>query len=261
MLTTGCSAVDMPLIDTYVITDTGTRNNMEDRYSLSQNNKSGLIIGGVYDGHGGGDVAENASKIIPKELVMHARNGVNIKEAFRKAFKTASSEGKHLYTGSTALAFLLQGNTLIVANAGDCRMLLLYDKKEVQLTTDHRVTNKEELNRLLASGATIKGNRVFHGDCGLNISRALGDLAMKKVGITEEPDIGVFKLPEKYILIAATDGLWCYLKNDQVSKIVNFDLSAEEISQELIRIVKIKSSKYNYLDNTTLMILKKNGVP
>ena len=250
----------MPLIDSYVLTDTGSRSNMEDRYSLSLNDKSGLIVGGVYDGHGGVDVAENASKIIPKEVVMNARNGVNIKDAFRKAFKVASCEGQHLYIGSTALAFLIQGRTLIVANAGDCRMLLINEKNNVQLTTDHRVTNLDEFNRLIASGATIRGNRVFYDEFGLNISRALGDLAMKKVGVTEEPEVGVFKLPEKYILIAATDGLWCYLKNDQVNQIVNFDLSAEEIGQELIRIIKLKSEKYNYLDNTTLIVLKKNGV-
>lgn len=233
---------------------------MEDRYNLFLNNKNGLIIGGVYDGHGGEDVAENASRIIPKEVVMHVRNGVNIKEAFRKAFKSASSEGQHLYMGSTALAFLIQGNTLVVANAGDCRMLLINEKKNVQLTTDHRVTNQDESSRLKASGATITGNRVFHNEFGLNISRALGDLAMKEVGVTEEPDVGVFKLPRQYVLIAATDGLWCYLKNDQVSQIVNFDLSAEEICRELIRVVKLKSTKYNYLDNTTLIVLKQNGV-
>jgi protein phosphatase PTC2/3 len=231
---------------------------MEDRYSLSLSNKGGIILGGVYDGHGGPDVAENASKIIPKEVVMHARKGVNIKDAFKKAFKVASSEGQHLYIGSTALAFLIQGRTLIVANAGDCRMLLIDENNNTQLTTDHRVTNQDEFNRLIAAGATIKGNRVFYDEFGLNISRALGDLAMKKVGVTDEPDVGVFKLPEKYILIAATDGLWCYLKNDQVSKIVKFDLSAEAIGKELIRIIKAKSRKYNYLDNTTLIVLKKD---
>jgi serine/threonine protein phosphatase PrpC len=233
---------------------------MEDRYSLLLNSPKGLILGGVYDGHGGGDVAENASRIIPKEVVMHARGGVNIKEAFKKAFQTASREGQHLYIGSTALAFLIKGNTLVVANAGDCRMLLVEDNKIIQLTTDHRVTNQNESIRLLASGATISGNRVFHGEFGLNISRALGDLAMKAVGVTEEPEVGVFKLPRQYILIAATDGLWCYLKNDQVTKLVNFDLSAKEICQELIRFVKLVSLKYKYLDNTTLIVLKQNGL-
>lgn len=233
---------------------------MEDRYNLYLNNKNGLIFGGVYDGHGGADVAENAARIIPKDVVTNARNGINIRDAFRKAFKVASCEGRHLYIGSTALAFLIQGGTLIVANAGDCRMLLVNDKKNIQLTTDHRVSNQDEFNRLKASGATIRGNRVFSDEFGLNISRALGDLALKKVGVTEEPDVGIFKLPEQYILIVATDGLWCYLKNHQVSEIVNFDLSAEEICRELIRVVKSKSLKYKYLDNTTLIVLKKNGV-
>jgi protein phosphatase PTC2/3 len=248
----------MPLIDSYILADTGTRSNMEDRYSLSLSDKSGIILGGVYDGHGGPDVAENASKIIPKEVVMHARKGVDIKDAFKKAFRVASSEGQHLYIGSTALAFLIQGRTLIVANAGDCRMLLIDENHNTQLTTDHRVTNQDEFNRLIAAGATIRGNRVYYDEFGLNISRALGDLAMKKVGVTDEPDVGVFKLPERYILIAATDGLWCYMKNEQVSKVVNFNLSAEDIGRELIRIIKIKSRKYNYLDNTTLIVLKKS---
>ncbi len=232
---------------------------MEDRYNLYLNKEIGLIVGGIYDGHNGAEVAENAARIIPRKVVMHARGGANIRDAFRKAFKTASSEGRHLTIGSTALAFLIKGDMLIVANAGDSRMLLVNNRKTVQLTTDHRVTNKDEFNRLKASGAVIKDNRVFYNGFGLNISRALGDLAMKKVGITEEPDVGVFKLPRQYILVAATDGLWCYLKNQQVREIVNFGLSAEQICQELIKTVKETSIRYKYLDNTTLIILKKTG--
>ncbi len=248
----------MSLIDSYVLTDSGTRNDMEDRYSLRQNKNNGLIIGGVYDGHNGSEVAENASKIIPQEVIKLIRNGVHIKDAFRKAFKSASYEGRHLYVGSTALAFLIKERTLIVANAGDCRLLLISENKEIQLTTDHRVTNKDELDRLMASGATIKGNRVFSGEFGMNISRALGDLALKKVGVTEQPDVGIYKLPRQYTLVAATDGLWCYMKNDHVSKIASLDLSAEEMSQEMIRIVKLRSQKYKYLDNTTLITIKQN---
>ena len=251
----------MSLIDSCVLSDTGTRSNLEDRYSLYLNNKKGLIFGGVYDGHGGVDVAENASRIIPKEVIMNARSGVNIKDAFKNAFKAASSEGRHLHIGSTALAFLITGEKLFVANAGDCRMLLLNNKKDIQLTTDHRVTNKDEFNRLKAAGATIKDNRVFCGEIGINISRALGNLSMKKAGVIAEPDVRSYKLPPQYILIAATDGLWCYLKNEQVREIVNFELSAKEICRELIRVVKLRSLKYKYLDNTTLIVLKKNGQP
>lgn len=249
----------MALIDSYVVTVTGTRSQMEDRYNLYLNDKKGIIIGGVYDGHNGEDVAENASKIIPKELVLHTSSGVNVKEAFKKAFKSASHEGRHLYIGSTALAFIIKERTLIVANAGDCRMLLVSGNKETQLTTDHRVSNKDELERLIASGATIKDNRVFYGEYGMNISRALGDLAMKEVGITEEPDVGVFKLPREYVLIAATDGLWCYLKNEHVSQIANLDFTAKEMGREMMRIIEQRSRKYKYLDNTTLIILKQNG--
>jgi serine/threonine protein phosphatase PrpC len=230
---------------------------MEDRYNLILDNDNGVIIGGIYDGHNGAEVAENAARMIPKAVAANVRDGLNIGDAFRKAFKEASFEGGHLFIGSTALVFLIKGDTLIVANTGDCRLLLIHDDRGVQLTTDHRVTNLEECNRLKASGATIKKNRVFFGDRGLNISRALGDLALKEIGITEEPDVGVFKLPPRYTLIAATDGLWAYLKNHQVGQIASADLTAEQICQELIRTVKETSSRYRYLDNTTLIILKK----
>lgn len=56
--------------------------------------------------------------------------------------------------GCTAVAALLYGTTLVVANAGDCRALLCSGGAPVQLTRDHSAECDEERQRIIAFGTT-----------------------------------------------------------------------------------------------------------
>jgi serine/threonine protein phosphatase PrpC len=79
---------------------------------------------------------------------------------------------------------------------------------------------------------------------------------MKDIGVTEEPEVYVYNQPEQYKLIAASDGLWGYMPNDAVSEIASFEQSAEIICHKLVHNLFKISRKYNYLDNTTIIVIK-----
>ena len=53
---------------------------------------------------------------------------------------------------------------------------------------------------------------------GLAISRSIGDIVARSIGVTWKPEIAIYKLcPEDRIICLATDGIWEVLENQDVS--------------------------------------------
>jgi serine/threonine protein phosphatase PrpC len=57
-------------------------------------------------------------------------------------------------SGSTALAALVAGGDLIVANAGDCRAILCRRGRLIELSRDHKASSIHESTRIRAAGAS-----------------------------------------------------------------------------------------------------------
>eukprot|EP00325_Prymnesiales_sp_UTEX-LB-985_P005931 CAMPEP_0174701404 /NCGR_PEP_ID=MMETSP1094-20130205/6054_1 /TAXON_ID=156173 /ORGANISM="Chrysochromulina brevifilum, Strain UTEX LB 985" /LENGTH=82 /DNA_ID=CAMNT_0015899041 /DNA_START=9 /DNA_END=254 /DNA_ORIENTATION=- len=56
---------------------------------------------------------------------------------------------------------------------------------------------------------------------GLSVSRAFGDLSASKIGLIPSPELCHHELsPEDEYLVIATDGVWEFLKNEDVLSIV-----------------------------------------
>ena len=66
---------------------------------------------------------------------------------------------------------------LIVANAGDSRICLSKNGKEVTISIDHKPTDEIELARIEAAGKFVNQGRV-NGN--LALSRAFGDFCFKE---------------------------------------------------------------------------------
>merc|ERR1712008_51082 len=64
----------------------------------------------------------------------------------------------------------------------------------------------------------IKGE----GFPGLCMTRSLGDLSVKEYGVTAEPEVVEWPLDNfpNALIVAASDGVWEFLTNEQVSQIV-----------------------------------------
>jgi protein phosphatase 2C family protein 2/3 len=62
--------------------------------------------------------------------------------------------------GTTALAAVVQGNTLYVANAGDSRAVLSRAGKAVQLSRDHKPQEPSEKQRIQVRGRGVQSGVV-----------------------------------------------------------------------------------------------------
>ena len=230
---------------------------MEDRHVVARNVNDipGAHLVGVFDGHRGAECAEFAHRNIEAALTSCWNKHDDPKEALREAFKsvdaafvdafakaqiaahdTASEEeaggggggGGTLkrYPGCTAAVALVWGETLYVANAGDCRTVLCRDyntSAHVALSVDHAAqTNAKERERIIADGGILRqhgssdGGGGGGGGCswrvgqtGLAVTRAMGDADVKGDGVTADPEVTETKLfPEDEYFIMACDGLW-----------------------------------------------------
>lgn len=107
---------------------------------------------------------------------------------------------------------------LLLANAGDCRAVLCRVRADgtdeaVRLSRDHHASCPEEQARIRAAGGTIKttrdGKERVNGH--IQVTRALGDAAMKPFGVCADPEVAEFDLDGAGgddFLILATDGVW-----------------------------------------------------
>jgi len=191
------------------------RESMEDEVVVIENFLPGYHLFALFDGHGGRRVLEHVVLTFPKIL---KKNFQLFPKDPQKAFSISFSEmDKFLFdipikkSGSTASLALMTKNengekVILTANVGDSKMVLCRDKTVKQLTYDHRVSDKNESQRVIDSGGTIFRDRV--GGI-INITRALGDLEAKKMGVICEPYFeSNFLLKEDTHLIIACDGLW-----------------------------------------------------
>ncbi len=171
---------------------------------------------------------EHYSKIIKKQ-----RNDLDTMINFKITFNVSLS-------GSTSLLLFLTDETLICSNVGDSECYLFSCTEEdlwsfESLSKKHRPTEAAEKKRIIEKGGEIHPyfdeNGIFEGPDriyvknkpypGLSLSRTIGDLEGKKIGIISEPDITVRKLNENSkFIVMGSDGLWDVIKPYDVSRMV-----------------------------------------
>ncbi|KFK32556.1 hypothetical protein AALP_AA6G258400 [Arabis alpina] len=213
--------------------DVGSRSTMEDAYlcldnfmdsyGLKNSGDGPSAFYGVFDGHGGKHAADFACHHIPRYIVEDQEfpSEINkvISSAFLQtdiAFSEACAMDASLASGTTALAAILFGRLLVVANAGDCRAVLSRQGKAIEMSKDHKPMSSKEKRRIEASGGYVYDG-YLNGQ--LNVARALGDFHMegmkkKKDGsdggpLIAEPELMTAKLTEEdEFLIIGCDGVW-----------------------------------------------------
>ncbi|GJU73868.1 phosphatase 2C 16-like protein isoform X1 [Tanacetum coccineum] len=218
---------------------------------------------GVYDGHGGCQVAnycrdrvhialEEEIKVMKQEIVKGTMNDsvqVQWEKAFTNCFQKVDDEvgGKASRSiddpfnsepvapetvGSTAVVALICSSHVIVANCGDSRAVLYRGKEAIPLSNDHKPNREDEYARIEAAGGKViqwNGHRVFGV---LAMSRSIGDGYLKP-WIIPEPEVTFTpRAREDECLILASDGLWDVMSNEE----------ACEVARKRIRIWHIKNS-------------------
>lgn len=105
--------------------------------------QSGFGFLGVYDGHGGAEVAEQLRSSLHKHFRMHGAFPENVSRALQGAFSSFEGElGRSRAAaapadpGSTALVAVIDGCTLHIANLGDCRAVMARSSPPDELDAD-----------------------------------------------------------------------------------------------------------------------------
>ncbi|KAF4750903.1 hypothetical protein FOZ62_026558, partial [Perkinsus olseni] len=101
-----------------------------------------------------------------------------------------------------------------------------------RLTQDHRpTTNAAETDRVVNNGGVVLFGRVGGQ---LAVSRALGDWCLKNDGVISEPSVSVKReVVQGSIVVAASDGVWDVLGDEEVATFVSMHINEEDVAEKL----------------------------
>jgi len=232
----------------------GRRKNMEDQLLCITNECRGTLLAGVFDGHGGPDVALYVKEKILEyfmnntsclfDLLINVENDLQIEK---------NSMAQKM--GTTASCVLLDDNYIQVGNLGDSDIVLCevssnnnaaaggriddYSNYEMNvISTPHLPDELGEKERINDYGGEIKrlvrmqddGNeypygppRVYTSNCnagGLAVSRAIGNLMLRPY-ISHIPSTKLLKRNQyQLFIILGSDGIWDVLSPREACEIV-----------------------------------------
>ncbi|MFP4314944.1 MAG: PP2C family serine/threonine-protein phosphatase, partial [Desulfovibrionales bacterium] len=168
----------------------GRRMTMEDAHVLIEDFvEKGWIYGGIFDGHGGSVAARYGADHLHHDLARALERGIEIEQAFSRAYQEVARRLENERSGSTAATFLVTDHEVVSANVGDARTILVREKELVQLSTDHRLDIPEEKDRISRSGGSVQyPYACSKGSC-IMPTRTLGDRLVRDIGIISSPFI------------------------------------------------------------------------
>ena len=213
---------------------------MEDTHLVSLKLPGDVSFFGVFDGHGGQEVAKFVELHFIEELkklesFIKKDYHSALTECYLKMDELLRAEGDNIgklskdplnYTndgivGCTATSVLITKDQIFCANAGDARTVLCTKGEARPLSFDHKPIHENELARIKKAGGMVRFGRVFGI---LAVARAIGDLGFKDnpslspadQAITCVPDITVTERSEAdQFIIMACDGLWECRENQE----------------------------------------------
>jgi serine/threonine protein phosphatase PrpC len=182
-------------------------------------------------------------------------------------------------SGTTCVSLLFCDNRIISANVGDSRAIKgQYNIKTnnwdyIALSRDHKPSEKDEAERIKKSKGIIHpyidddGNyagpdRVWKDDelPGLAMSRSFGDEIASSVGVFSEPEVKIFPFNEedKFIVIAS-DGLWEYVTNEEVTDIVSEYFEKKDCDGAVSKLYEISHERWvqydDYIDDISIIVV------
>ncbi|MBA0633103.1 hypothetical protein Godav_001752 [Gossypium davidsonii] len=187
---------------------------------------------GVYDGHGGSQVAkfcgERMHGVIAEEWDREVDESCGWQRrwevALSTSFERADSEVVTVavapeMVGSTAAIVVLSGCQIITSNCGDSRVVLCRGTETIALTVDQKPDRQDELMRIEREGGRVinwNGARVFGV---LAMSRAIGDRYLRPWVIPVPEVTFTTRTDDDECLIIASDGLWDVMSNEEAGQV------------------------------------------
>ncbi|KAF1980074.1 protein phosphatase-like protein 2c [Bimuria novae-zelandiae CBS 107.79] len=152
-------------------------------------------------------------------------------------------------------------SSLITAHVGDTRILLCDTAtgQAIPLTSNHHPSLPEEASRLRRYAATFVTDSFGEERMsGLANTRAFGDMASKRMGVSAEPEIRRVELfPAEYaFLVLCSDGVCGHLSDQEIVDIVKEARTPEQAARDVTNFAtEVKSES----DNATTLVVRLGG--
>ncbi len=238
------------------LTDPGkVRDHNEDSVIITKNHNNEMLLA-VADGMGGHRGGEIASSIAisnigkkfkelgklgtKEEAILWIKNVVS--EANVQIYKYTEENPESEGMGTTIVLAVLTQNYLLFGNIGDSSGYVYKDNAIHKITNDHTL-----VNLLVKSGEITEEEAKDH---------PRKNVLMKALGATTTVEMDIFDVETDVEgIFLCSDGLTNMLDDEQISKVLNEELSIEEKVNKLI----IKANNRGGTDNVSVAFLKKDG--
>jgi serine/threonine protein phosphatase PrpC len=240
----------------------------------------------VLDGHG--EQGDKVSEFVMRQIVVSLEKDPLLEtdpvQALRNAYITTNTallvtDIQSMTSGCTCVTVYCRDRKLYVANAGDSRAVMCYKDGDAylakNLTRDHKPDDPEERERIEACGGFVcppheegLSSRVYLDPeftmIGLAMSRSIGDHAVKKVGVTADPEVLVFDVEDNdCFMVMASDGVWEFISSQESVEIVQAclddpDCALPDACQELIEEAasRWQEEEGDYRDDITAIVVR-----
>ncbi|KAF2641884.1 protein serine/threonine phosphatase 2C [Massarina eburnea CBS 473.64] len=152
-------------------------------------------------------------------------------------------------------------STIITAHVGDTRILLCHTAtgKAIPLTSNHHPSHPEEATRLRRFAATFVTDSFGEERVsGLANTRAFGDMASKRIGVSAEPEIRRVEIsPAEYsFMVLISDGVSGHLSDQEIVDIVKEAKTPEQAARE---VTSFATEVATDADNATTLVVRLGG--
>ncbi len=235
------------------LTDKGkTRATNEDSILLIEE-EEGKILAGVFDGMGGMEKGEVASKMAADTVKKVFEEGVYtggdfvrkaLEEANSAVFRYSLSQGVQGLMGTTAVIALVNQDKMYYGNAGDSRLYVLRKGRLMQKTHDHSLVAYQLRNGIITKEEAERSNRK--------------NVLIKAIGIKKG------EVPEMYppevltkgdVVLLCSDGLYNMVSEGFIKKILGLQKPINEKAQMLINAANRNGGK----DNISVVLIEHNA--
>ena len=276
------------------------KENNQDNYFIYKNfmNKKDYIYMSVCDGHGaeGHFVSDFIKETLPYDMSENLKNMNILTEneneknkiyqvitetfIFANEKLVENEEINSLFSGSTCVSVIYTPEKLIVPNIGDSRAVLgrLINKenneyKAINLSRDHKPTEKDEAQRIIENdgriqpfteeGEFVGPERVWIKEedvPGLAMTRSFGDRVAATVGVMSEPEIKEFDFDENdKFMIIASDGIWEFISSQECVNIIKDFYDKNDLKGCCEYLYQESSKRWlkeeEVIDDTTLILV------
>lgn len=246
----------------------GKRPYMEDKFTaelvLSKHAEDHCLFG-VFDGHGGDKAAQFCADNMPAYVKAHKSLLKDPEHALRSSFEKVDqafcrlAASQLLDDGCTSVVVLVHNRLLYCANAGDSRCVLSRNAIAVPLSRDHKPDRSDERKRITNAGGFVKMLGVWRVQGVLAVSRAIGDLSLKKF-VIPTPELTTTEIGDAdEFVVLATDGLWDVMSNQEVVDMLHTRPQLLLKPEAAARALVSESYRRGSMDNITAMVVLLNS--